>query len=72
MNLNELNACMALFGDTNLRLAEAIGISPQRLSAKRNETRGAEFTQSEIAIIKRRYNLTPEQVDSIFFKQKVS
>ena len=43
---------MVLCGDTNVSLAEALKISPQRLSAKINEWEGAEFNQSEILIIK--------------------
>ncbi|MBR5582972.1 MAG: hypothetical protein IKW21_00420 [Lachnospiraceae bacterium] len=58
---------MKLFGDRNEDLAEAIGISPQRFSAKLNETNGAEFTMGEIRAIKIRYNLTAEEVDEIFF-----
>ena len=63
---------MILHDDTNDMLAAALGITPQRLSAKINETGGAEFTQREIRIIKIRYRLTPEQVDNIFFAAEVS
>lgn len=63
---------MILHDDTNDLLAAALGITPQRLSAKINETGGAEFTQREIRIIKIRYRLTPEQVDNIFFTAEVS
>jgi len=47
-------------------LARALNLSQQRLSAKRNSTNGAEFTQSEIQIIKERYNLTDKEVVEIF------
>lgn len=67
MNKNMFKSKMKLFGDTNAVLADAIGISAQRLSAKINETGGAEFTQSEIQAVKERYNLTMEEVDTIFF-----
>lgn len=63
---------MILHDDNNDLLAAALGITPQRLSAKINETGGAEFTQREIRIIKMRYHLTPEQVDNIFFAEEVS
>lgn len=63
---------MALNNDTGSSLAEAMGLSPQRFSAKLNERGGAEFTQKEIQFIKDRYNLTPEEIDDIFFKKKVS
>ena len=39
---------------------------------KLNEKDGAEFTQGEIKALKERYNLTPEEVDAIFFARKVS
>lgn len=67
MNANILRSKMKLFGDTNASLADAIGCSAQRLSAKINETNGAEFNQGEIKAIKERYNLSHEEVDAIFF-----
>lgn len=67
MNKNKLVSKMKLYGDTQESLAEAIGISVQRLNAKINQTGGAEFTMSEIRAIKIRYNLTSEEVDEIFF-----
>jgi hypothetical protein len=63
---------MVLFGDTQGTLAEAIGMTPPRLSSKITEWNGAEFTQSEIKIIKERYNLTNDEVDAIFFADDVS
>lgn len=72
MNGNLIRSKMALWGDTNGTLAEYLGISRQRLSAKINETYGAEFTQKEIKKIKIRYALTSEEIDEIFFTQKVS
>lgn len=68
INKNLLKSKMALYGDNNETLAEALGISPQRLSAKINGTNNAEFTQSEIQIIKERYNLTDNEVVEIFLK----
>ncbi len=67
MNKNMLVSKMKLFGDTNADLAKYIGISPQRFSAKLNETGGAEFTQGEILKVKEKYNLTSEEVNEIFF-----
>lgn len=67
ININLLVSKMALYGDNNKSLANALGISPQRLSAKKNGTNGAEFTQGEIQIIKERYNLTNDEVTEIFF-----
>ena len=67
MNKNALTAKMVLHGDTGATLSEALGISRQRFSEKLNETKGAEFTQGEIKIIKDRYSLTNEEVGYIFF-----
>lgn len=67
MNKNLLRSKMVLFGDTNETLAAALGISPQRLSAKINSTGGAEFTQGEINTIMRRYNLPFQELVNIFF-----
>ena len=63
---------MALHGDTGNDLAKALGLSPQRFSAKINEKNGAEFTQHEIQKIKDRYNLSAEDIEAIFFNKKVS
>lgn len=71
MNSRLLESKMVLHGDTGGTLAEALGITRQQFSAKKNETNGAEFTQREIKIIKERYNLTPQDVDDIFFADGV-
>ncbi len=67
MNKNLLVSKMKLYGDTNAALASAIGISPQRFSAKLNEYQGAEFNQGEIQKIRERYSLTDDEVVQIFF-----
>ena len=59
---------MVLFGDTNETLAAALGISPQRLSAKINAKDGAEFVQREIKVMRNRYQLTDEETGLIFFQ----
>ena len=66
MNTNKLRAKMALNGDTGGILSKVLGLSQQRFSAKLND-KNAEFTQGEIQVIKDRYNLTPKEVDEIFF-----
>ena len=66
MNGAMLKSIMVLNGDTIRDLAEFLGKTPQSVSGKINE-RGTEFKQGEIAAIKDRYNLTPEQVNAIFF-----
>jgi hypothetical protein len=66
MNKELLRSVMVLNGDTNKELAAFLGISEQSVSNKINEN-GTEFKKSEITKIKARYNLSPEQVDRIFF-----
>ena len=72
MNKNMFVSKMKLFGDTQNTLAEALGISLTRLNEKINETEGAEFWQHEIKLIRNRWHLTPDEVDQIFFAEKVS
>lgn len=66
MNSKLLRSVMCLHGDTNKTLAEYLGISERSVSDKINE-RGTEFHRSEISKIRRRYNLTIEQMMEIFF-----
>lgn len=70
MNKALLESKMKLFGDTGGSLAEYLDISRSTLSAKINEK--AEFTQKEIMMIKKRYELTADDVDGIFFTLAVS
>lgn len=72
MNKNELEAMMKRHGDTGCTLANYLGIARSTFSAKINETNGAEFTQGEILMIKTKYSLTADEIDTIFFAQKVS
>lgn len=67
MNKSKLRSIMALHGDTNRDLAELLGISEQSVSCKLNEN-GTEFKQGEISKIKDKYNLSPVEVDAIFFE----
>ena len=71
MNKNRLESVMKLHGDNGGTLSEYLGISRQQFSRKIND-KSAEFTQSEIAMIKEKYDLSPEDIDSIFFDKKVS
>lgn len=69
MNKNLLASVLAKNGDTQANLAKALGISLSRTNAKINESGGAQFTQSEITMIKTRYHLTAQDVDAIFFSE---
>ncbi len=72
MNKKKLESVMKLFDDTGQTLAEYLGMGRTSLSNRLNETRGAEFTQGEIRMMRERYNLTAQDVDAIFFDSKVS
>jgi len=65
VNKKLLESKMKLFGDSNVTLAKYLGITPQSLSAKKNES--VDFKQCEIVKIKDRYKLTAEEVNNIFF-----
>lgn len=72
MNKSKLKSIMALHQDTNKTLADSLGISEQSFSYKINEKvlpsgQKAEFTQGEIRKMIEIYNLTPDDVDAIFF-----
>lgn len=73
-NLNKqlLASVLAKNGDTQSDLAKVLGLSLSRTNAKINETDGAQFTQNEIAAIKKAYTLTAKEIDEIFFTPKVS
>lgn len=67
MNKLMLESIMKLHGDTGYALADYLGIARSTFSAKINESKGAEFTQGEIAAIKSRYNMSAEEIDATFF-----
>ena len=72
MNRNMLISFMKLHGDNQSDLADYLGISLQRCNAKINQTGGAKFDMIEIGKIKKKYNMTAEQVDMTFFANDVS
>lgn len=65
MNSQLLKSKMVEFGDTQADLAAAIGISASNFNDKVNGK--VPFRQNDIAAIRRRYHLTAEEVDHIFF-----
>ena len=71
MNTKLFKSLMILHGDTNATLANALGISEQSVCKKINGN-GTEFKQGEIAMIKDRYALNADQIDSVFFAEIVS
>lgn len=72
MNKLKLESIMRLHGDTGTSLAKFLNIARTTFSAKINETNGAEFTQGEIAMIRMKYSLSPNDVVEIFFDPKLS
>lgn len=70
MNKNKLESVMKLHGDTGTSLSLFLGMARSTFSAKLNETNGAEFTQREIAAIKKKYNLKATDIVEIFFNEK--
>ena len=65
MKMNKLLSVMKEHQDRQEDLAAAIGLSRTRLCAKINGR--ASFTQPEMAAIKKRYDLSGDKVDEIFF-----
>jgi DNA-binding transcriptional regulator YiaG len=67
MNTSKLLGVLRENSDTQAKLADAIGVSVQRLNSKIHAKDGADFTANEIRAIKDRYNLSAEDIDEIFF-----
>lgn len=72
MNKAKLKSVMALRGFTQTMLAEEVGLSEQRLSAKINSKNGAEFNQGEILKIKKILDLSSDDIINIFFDDLIS
>ena len=70
MNSNLLKATIIKNGDTQENLADAMGLPTSALNMRINGK--IEFRRNEIIFIKRRYSLSSDEVDSIFFTEIVS
>ena len=66
MDKQKLKGLIVANDGSQAELARSMDISLSRLNAKINET-NAEFTKGEIVFIGNRYNLTREDVATIFF-----
>ena len=66
MNKCELMGLLAKNGENQCDLAKLLGISLSRTNAKIN-AKSAQFTQSELNLIKNKYKLSPNEMMSIFF-----
>lgn len=65
MNKRAFKSVMVCHGDTQKDIATALDITEQTVCKKLNGL--SDFKQSEIKILIDRYNLTPAQVDEMFF-----
>lgn len=72
MNVKKLRSHMALEGDTQQTLADAIDMSRSRLNAKINGTGGADFSLREMRRVADRYGLSAEEAGQLFFTDEVS
>lgn len=72
LNSQKLKGFIVANDVSQKNLADAMGISLSRLNAKINKSSGAEFTQSEIAFIKKRYKMTDAEITDIFFNSEMS
>lgn len=72
MNKLKLESVMRLHGDTGTSLAKYLNMARTTFSAKINETKGAEFTQREIAMMREKYSLSPQDIVEIFFNSMMS
>ena len=70
MNSKLLKATIIKNGDTQEKLADAMGLITSGLNMRINGH--IEFRRNEINFIKQRYSLTSEEVDEIFFTELVS
>lgn len=70
MNDRMFRVKMVEHKETLTSLAEALGISPAALSNKINMK--SEFKQTEIAFIRDRWELSTEELDTIFFARPLS
>ena len=70
MNSNLLKSVIIKNGDTQEKLAEAMGLPASALNMRINGK--IEFRRNEINFIKQRYQLSSEEIDDIFFTELVS
>lgn len=70
MNSNLLKATIIKNGDTQEKLADAMRLPTSALNMRINGK--IEFRRNEIIFIKRRYSLSSDEVDSIFFTEIVT
>ncbi len=72
MNANLLKGKIRALGMTQEDVAKKIGLSVSRFNAKINGAGGAEFVLKEVRALKDLLSLDAQEVDAIFFAQKLS
>lgn len=70
MNTCEMKAIMKRNDDTQEKLAEFMNMEVSSINSRINGK--IEFRASEIVKIKKRYNMSLEEIDKIFFNDKAS
>lgn len=70
MNSDLLRSVIVKNGDTQTKLAEAMGLQVSALSQRINGR--IDFRRNEIKFIKKRYDLSCKEIDDIFFNELVS
>jgi len=70
MNMNLLRSFMSKHGDNQKALADAIGLPQPSLSSRMNGH--TDFRQTEMEAIRKRYGLSAEDMQAIFFAMAVS
>ena len=72
MNSTLFKAYLIQHNETQQSFAEKLGLSLSRLNAKINNTAGADFSQSEIFAIQQLWQLTAQEIQLIFFTNKLT
>lgn len=67
MNANLLKGVIRSHGKTQQDVSREIGMSLSRFNAKINNYGGAEFSLSEVRSLKSLLELSPDQIETIFF-----
>lgn len=70
LNKKEFKSAIARYGDRQEDLANALGTTSALLSQRINGK--IEFRRNEIEMIIARYNLSPDDIQRIFFASEVS
>ena len=67
MDKFELEKVMHENGDTTKTMAVFLGISVTSFYNRKNERKGSQFTQKDISAMAKRWKLSPERLQKIFF-----